>query len=133
MFKKFFQRRIKSKPSYIESIDHLEYLDIIRLKGAVDQTVIPVIAKRIQLNRNEGGTIDKNILLDFKNVTNIDSATIAFNVVSLKEYQQKNYKLALVNISEAHRVLLQMFKQSETFAIYDDEKKAIDDLNRTYY
>lgn len=133
MFKKFFFRKSKQKPSYIGKVDSFTYLDIIRLKGPMDYTVIPLIEDRIQRDRAQGGTIDKNILLDFKNVEKIDSSAIAFHVARLKEFQAKQYKLAFINLSQEYQDMLSIFKQDEIFMIYDDEEKAVLELNKSWF
>ncbi len=102
---------------------------IIRLKGNIDQTIIPLIEARIQKNRKAGSTIDKNLIIDYSKVNDVDTATIAFHLVRLKEYEVKGFKIGFINISEKLNILLDMFKQNETFKIYPSEQDALDELD----
>ena len=131
MFEYLCSRKKEDKPAYLDRIDELERLQIVRLKGAIDQTVIPAIEKRIHDNRRDESdlTIDKNILLDFKNVVHVDSATIAFHIVRLKEYQEHHLKLAFLNVSSEFKGMIEMFHFKETFKIYDSEEQAVGELN----
>lgn len=114
---------------YLETIEELEKVSVIRLKGNIDRTIIPVIEERIQLNRKAGSTIDKNVLVDYAKVENVDTATIAFHLIRLKEYEQKGYKIGFIHLTEQLRHLLDMFKQNASFQIYESEEKALKELN----
>lgn len=95
----FDQRMSKSQPAYLERIDEMEFVDVIRLKGVIDREMIPQIEERIQLNRRAGSTIDKNVLIDYALVEDVDSATVAFHLVRLKEYEARGFKVGFVNPS----------------------------------
>lgn len=115
---------------YLDRIDELEHLSIIRLKGNIDASMIPLIEQRIQHNRKRGSSIDKNVLIDYSKVDDVDTATIAFHLVRLKEYEERGYKIGFVHISKKLQALLEMFNQLATFKIYSDERQAIRDLNQ---
>ncbi|MBZ0165767.1 MAG: STAS domain-containing protein [Candidatus Omnitrophica bacterium] len=119
----------KAKPSYLDRIDELKKVDVIRLKGVMDRSVIPLIEERIQLNRKAGSTIDKNVLIDYALVEDVDTATVAFHLVRLKEYEAKGFKIGFLNPSRKLRHLLDMFKQDEAFQIYATEADALRELN----
>ena len=129
MFEYLFSRNIDHKPTYLDRVDDLEFLQIIRLKGAIDQSVIPVIEKRILENRHHGSVIDKNVLLDFRNVVHVDTATIAFHIIRLKEYQESHHRIGFVNIPSEFKSLLDLFKFGEMFKIYMSEDQAVAELN----
>ena len=126
------QREIKmlDKPRYLEKIDELERVTVVRLKGNIDQQMIPIIEERIQHNRKKGSTINKNVLVDYKLVKKVDSATIAFHLVRLKEYQEKGFRIGFMNLSYELKVYLNMFGLCEAFKIYADEEQAINELNQ---
>lgn len=124
------RRMSKSKPAYLERIDEMEFVDVIRLKGVIDREMIPQIEERIQLNRRAGSTIDKNVLIDYALVEDVDSATVAFHLVRLKEYEARGFKVGFVNPSAKLRVLLDMFKQDDAFRVFTCEADALRELNR---
>ena len=125
-----FKKHNKEKPSYLERIDELQKVSIVRLKGRIDQTTIPLIDSRIKENRRAGSTIDKNVILDFFRVEHVDTATIAFHMFRLKEYQEKGFKAGFINMTAEMKVLLDMFKENETFMVFASEDEAVKEFNR---
>lgn len=121
---------MSEKPEYLDRIDELEKVSIVRLKGNIDQAMIPVIEDRIQTNRKAGSVIDKNVLVDYKKVEKVDSAAVAFHLVRLKEYEAKGFKIGFVNSSKELKVFLAMFHLSDAFKIYTSEEDAINELNQ---
>lgn len=120
----------KQKPAYLERIDQMEKVQIVRLKGDIDQNMVPVIEARIRENRKrEGVVIDKNIIIDYAHVGRTDSAAIAFHMVRLKEIEAAGHKVGFININQQVKTYLDMFKQSQTFKIYGSEE-AIKELNQ---
>lgn len=117
-------------PVYLERIDELERVTIVRLKGEITREIIPVIEARIQTNRRMGSKIDKNVIVDFAKVVDVDSATVAFHVIHLEEYHRHGYELAFINLNEEMAVLLKMFKRDAPFKVYLTESEAILELNR---
>ncbi|MCA9400028.1 MAG: STAS domain-containing protein [Candidatus Omnitrophica bacterium] len=130
LFKQNNQSPKKNPTPYLDRMDDFEFVQIVRLKGDIDQTMIPVIQNRIEYNRSQGSKIDKNIIVDYKKVNKIDSATIAFHIVRLKEYQEKGFKIGFINMTEQLRSLLAMFHQCDTFKIYLSEEEAMVALNK---
>ena len=125
-----FKKHNKEKPIYLERIDELKMVSIVRLKGRIDQTTIPVIDSRIKENRRAGSTIDKNVLLDFSKVEHVDTATIAYHMFRLKEYQEKGFKTGFINMTTEMKVLIDMFKENEEFMVFASEDEAVRELNR---
>jgi len=119
-------------PSYLERVDELEYVNIIRLKGKIDQEMIPVIEKRIQKNRKAGDIIEKNIIVDYALVEKIDSAAIAFHLVRLQEYKERGFSIGFINITDEMKAHLEVFKNSDVFKIYDSEDDALAELNQQW-
>lgn len=119
----------KSKPIYLDRIDEWDHVDIIRLQGNIDREVIPLIDARIDQNRRAGSRIDKNVVVDYAKVLDVDSATIAFHLVRLKEYEAVGFKVGFLNPSIKLRTLLNMFRQHEAFQIYQSEQEALAALN----
>lgn len=115
---------------YLERIDEFEHVQIARLKGDIDQSIIPLIEARIQKNRKkEGVRIDKNIIIDYALVDAVDTAAIAFHLVRLKEFESAGRKIGFINVTKELAVLLDMFKQTSHFKVYLNEEDALNELN----
>lgn len=130
LFKKLKKNKPNEKPPYLDRMDELKKVSIVRLKGRLDQSMIPVIDERIKKNRFAGGTIDKNVILDFAQVTHVDSATIAFHIVRFKEFQSKGFKLGFINVPKEFLSYLEIFKQTSLLRIFPNEEAALKELNR---
>ena len=125
-----FKKHKTEKPPYLERMDELEKLTIVRLKGPLDQTTIPIVESRIQENRKHGSKIDKNVVIDFAKVVHVDSAMIAFHIIHLREFQEKGFQIAFINISAEMRVFMDMFKVKEDFRVFASEAEAVRELNK---
>ena len=128
----FFHQKPSEKPPYLDRIEILEYLEIVRMKGEITHDMIPIMEARIQANRKRQGgiRIEKNILVDYALVTDVDSATIAFHLVHLKEYDARGRKVGFVNIPDELQTLMEMLKEKTIFKIYDSETDAVKELNK---
>lgn len=125
-----FKKQHTEKLPYLEKIDSFEKLDIVRLKGRLDHEMIPIVESQIRTNRAAGSTIDKNVILDFAKVDHVDSALIATHVIHLKEYQEKGFTIAFLNVTNEWRALVDIFKENKEFKVYASEDQAIKDLNK---
>ena len=124
-----FKKSKAEKPPYLDEVEELEKVSIVRLKGEITREMIPIIEARIQSNRRMGSKIDKNVIIDFAKVVDVDSATVAFHVIHLEEYHQKGFELGFINLNDEMKALLEMFKNSVPFKVYPSEADAIRALN----
>lgn len=124
-----FRKRKKEKPPYLDRIDEFPKLDIVRLKGRLDKNMVPVVEERIRENRKLGSKIEKNVVLDFAKVEHVDSALIASHVIHMKEYQEKGFEIAFINVTKEWKVLADIFKGNAKFKIYPTEADAVRELN----
>lgn len=125
-----FKKQTREKPPYLDRLDELPKLEIVRLKGRLDQITVPLVEARIQENRRNGSKIDKNVILDFAKVTHVDSSLIAEHLLHLKEYQEKGFCIAFINVSDEFKTLVDIFKENSHFKIYASEDEAVKALNR---
>jgi anti-sigma B factor antagonist len=66
-----------------------------------------------------------NILLNLKDVTDIDSTGLGTLVFGLARLRKSGGRLALVNLNPAHLALFLFTKLSIAFEFFDDEQEAI--------
>lgn len=125
MLKEFFCARNSKTLLFVKSIEDRENLQIVRLKGVIDASTIPEIEKRMWDNRDKRGLFNKDILLDFKDVTDIDSATVAVLVRALTEIKHKDHTLAVINVTAKLKTMFEITKVEKLFSVFDSEKEAI--------
>jgi len=79
----------------IKEIKRLNGAIIIKFQGVFDATTVPIIGTEITDEMREN--VDKNIILDFRKVTRIDSSTLAYMITLISQLKKQNRKLGLIN------------------------------------
>lgn len=115
-------------PAFVESVDDYPHLKIIKLKGRLDISTIQDVQLFLQNTKKNDSRINKSVLLDLKNVVDVDSAGVAGFIKVLSKLKQKNFKLGLMNIPENLSKMLQILKLENVFIIFESEKKAFNEI-----
>src|SRR3989338_1625214 len=124
----FFRSNKEVRPACVESVDDYPHLKIVKLKGRLDISTIQDVQSFLQYTKKKESRINKSVLLDLKNVIDVDSAGIAGFVKVLSKLKQKNFKLGLMNIPENLRGMLQILKLDNVFFIFESERKAFSEI-----
>jgi len=127
--KNFLGLTEKTPPIFIKNIETQNNLNIVRLTGDIDMSTVPGIEKMIIASRKNRGALEGNILLDFKCVGNVDSATIAALLILLSDIKHKNHRLGLVNISPRLEKMFAILEVKDLFKIYKAETTARKELS----
>ena len=121
-----FKNKNRKAFIYIKKIQETDDLVIIRLKGDIDSSSIPVLAGFGK--KNSGRTeryLNKHILLDFKEVTHIDSSTLASLVQLLHELKTRSRKLGVINMTLRLKNYLSIARLESVVCVYKNEKSAV--------
>lgn len=121
----FKDRQGRALP-YIKEIRKLDQLTIVRLKGEIDSETIPVISDNID---GQAKYLDRNILLDFEDVTNVDSSTLAYIITLLDKLQKHHRKLGVINTNSLLDNYLSIEKVDSVIHKYKDENEALKELS----
>lgn len=121
----FKDRHGKTCPC-IKEIKRLNTITIIRFKGAITSTAIPTLNKNIGDYAKE--PLDRHVLLDFKDVTDVDSSTIASLLMLLNNVTKSNRKLGVINVIQELKSLLQIQKFESLITVYENEEEALKEL-----
>jgi processive 1,2-diacylglycerol beta-glucosyltransferase len=116
--------------TYIKEIKEIDSLVIIKLQGYIDSHTIPII--RDNFSDKIKKYLDKNILLDLKEVTHVDSSTLASLVQLLNELKKRNRKLGIVNTTFVLREYLKITNLESVVQVYKSQTDALDDLLSGY-
>lgn len=73
--------------------------------------------------------MDKNILVDFKEVSHVDSATLAALLIILGEHEKHRTKLGIINIPKLFESYLEVERLGTIICTYDNEELAIKALS----
>lgn len=123
--KNLFKNKNNKPLSYLKEIKLVNETVIIRFTGDIDAQTIPIIMANCGHSKCRIQAIDKNIILDFKDVRKVDSSTLAFLVHLLREHKEKNKKIVLINMSPLLEKYLVLAKLDSYIQTYNDEKSAL--------
>jgi len=112
----------------IKETKRLSQTTIVRFQGVIDSSTIPVISKNIKSEMKI--YLDRNILLDFKESTNIDSSTLAYMIYLLSQLKKRDRKLGLINTNSEMDNYLEIEKVKSLVHVYKNEKEALKSLMR---
>ena len=110
---------------FIEKIEEFPDYRIVRLKGAVDSATIPDLENFRHQFRKRKDFQYKNVLIDLRQVTHVDSATIAELIDLLSNLKQSHHRLALIGAPENFKQMTQILKADQLFPIHATEEEAL--------
>ena len=122
----FRDEKGKLLPS-IKEFKRLSQATIVRFQGVIDSSTVPIIDIKITDEMRE--YIDRNIILDFREVTHIDSSTLAYMVSLISQLKKQDKRLGLINTQDT---TLESYLEIEgaglNIHIYKNQKEALKDL-----
>jgi len=113
----------------IKETKRLSQTTIVRFQGVIDSSTIPVISKNIKSEMKI--YLDRNILLDFREATHIDSSTLGYMISLLSQLKKRDKKLGLINTNSEMDNYLEIEKVKSLVHVYKNEKEALKSLMRT--
>lgn len=121
----------EQKPSFIAQ--EKDNIIIVRMYGPLNSSTLN--ESRDQINELiEKHEIFKRsnlrILVDYENVTDVDSATIANILERIKEHEKHNHVIAFINVPEEFKHIVEIHKLENKVHIFKSEKQAIKELSK---
>lgn len=123
-------RQGDASSEYIEKIEFKEGVTIVRLAGKATYETMKYIEKQF-IAQMKGKTV-KNILFDYRKVSDIDTSGIA-ELVELWEQMKEMHEgnvIGLVNIPPKLEGLLELTSTQGLFKLFDSEETAIEHLSK---
>jgi anti-anti-sigma factor len=114
----------------IKEIKRLNQTTIVRFQSVIDTSTILAISKNIKSEMKI--YLDRNILLDFKDATHIDSSTLAYMISLLDQLKKRDRKLGLININSEMDSYLDIAHVKSLVHVYKNEREALKSLMRIY-
>ena len=109
---------------YIKEITETDGAAIVRLQGDIDSLTLPTIMSNC-CHAKQRQAINKNLILDLKDVTHIDSATLAAFVLLLNDIKEKGKQLGIINMPAMLQRYLDVSKLAQYFTVYENESVAL--------
>jgi anti-anti-sigma factor len=114
---------------FIDKFEEIGNVRILRFKGSIDSGVLPKILKIKDQMIKQKDINKKNVIVDFKKITHVDSAALGALIIRLSELKKHHKKLGLINVTDEMKNMLDIFKTDKYFLIYESEKAALEDLS----
>ncbi len=111
---------------YVSEVRDTGNLITIRLQGPIDKVTVPVVC--VDFRGKLKSYLDKNILLDFRSVTDVDSATVANLIFLLNQLQQRQKKLGIIHVGDELENFMEVDKVRSLIHVYGSEEEALRDL-----
>ena len=125
---KIFSSKEILRPPPILAVEELPDVRIVRFQGPIDITTVDKIRVFQNKIRSAKEFQHKHLLLDFKNVTHIDTAAIAGIIKTTSELKKDHHRLGVINLEEKFHNILEVLKVDEMVFIYPNENEAIKSL-----
>lgn len=123
-----FSSNKPSQPGAILALEEFPGYRIARLQGPIDATSGNDIRQFQEKTRGLKNFQTKHLLLDFKEVTHIDTATIAGVIKTTAELKASHHKLGIINLDKKFYDMLEVLKADVEFFSYPNEEAAISDF-----
>lgn len=107
------------------AIDKERSYTILKIKGDVDLYSSPQVRKQILALANKKHA---SILVDFLEVTYMDSSGVATLVEALQLTNKNGGKLRLFNLGQSIKDVFELSRLDRVFEIYDDEHQALEGI-----
>ena len=115
-------------PISISGVEDYPSLRIVRLRGSINQQTVSELEKFRKWVSKRPGYHQKHILLDFKEVTRVDTAAVAEIIQEVSILKTGNLRLGAINLSESVRSMLQVLKVERLISFYKNESEALEDM-----
>ncbi len=117
-----------SAPASIHSVEDYPSLRVVRLRGPIDRTTVAELEKFRKWVAKHKGFKLKHILLDFKQVTRMDTSAVAEIIQAVSELRAMNFRLGAINLDAQFESLLQVLKVDQWVTFYKNESDALHNL-----
>ena len=107
------------------AIDKERNYSILKIKGDVDLYSSPQVRQQILALANKKHA---SILVDFLEVTYMDSSGVATLVEALQLTNKNGGKLRLFNLGQPIKDVFELSRLDRVFEIYDDEGQALEGI-----
>ncbi|MDD5423559.1 MAG: STAS domain-containing protein [Candidatus Omnitrophica bacterium] len=104
-------------PPMVKAIEQYETFSVVKLAGGFDFYNMPSIEKVIREHKGHGH-FDQDVVLDFKEVTHIDTSTLAVLIYIMNTLKQRHRKLCLINCNKLIRDYIKVNRLQSVIHVY---------------
>lgn len=112
----------------INEIKRIDHVTIMRLQGSIDSSNIVHLSSNISDDMKR--YLDRDIILDFKDVGYVDTATLAYIIFLLDKLQKQHRKLGIINTTSLLENHFEIEKIDALVRVYKSEEEALQELTQ---
>ncbi|MBL7170450.1 MAG: STAS domain-containing protein [Candidatus Omnitrophica bacterium] len=112
----------------VKEIKRIDNIAIMRLQGTIDSSTIPHLSANISDDMKR--YLDRDIILDFKDVSYVDTATLGYIIFLLDKLQKQRRKLGIINTTPLLENHFEIEKISALVRVYKSEEEALKELTQ---
>jgi len=117
-------------PRIILAVEEYTQFWVIRFQGSIDMSTAADLETFGEKWQRQDGFVRKHILLDFKKVTDTDSAAVAVLIKAAATLKKGHHKLGLINVDEKLHFMFELFKVNKMVFFFPSESEAIKELSQ---
>ena len=125
-----FSGKDETAPLSIAGVEDYPSIRIVRLRGSITEKTVAELERFRKWVEKRPGFHNKHVLLDFKEVTRVDTAAVAQIIREVSELKTGNLRLGAIHLSDTVRGMFQVLKVEKLIAMYDNESEALEDMTR---
>jgi anti-anti-sigma factor len=127
-----FSGKDETAPQSIAGIEDYPSIRIVRLRGKIDQQTVAELARFRKWVGKHKGFQHKHVLIDFKDVSHVDTAAVAEIIQEVSELKTEHLRLGAVHLNNVVRAMFQVLKVEKLISIYENESAALEDMTRNH-
>ena len=126
-----FSDKGETPPFSIAAVEDYPSIRIVRLRGRIDQQTVAELERFRKWVSKHRTFQHKHVLIDFKEVTHVDTAAVAEIIQEVSELKNERLRLGAVHLNSVVRGMFQVLKVEKLISIYKNESEALEDLTKT--
>ncbi len=121
----FFSNEKGELPSFIHGVDDYVHVKMVYLKGRLDHSASSEMEYFFIKAQKNPGQLNKDVLLDFRKVEEIDTSSIAQLLKILALLKKNQHRLGLFNVPERMLSQLEVLKLENVFQVFSSNTEAL--------
>ena len=115
-------------PESIRALEEIGGVRVVRLRGSVGREIGPQVDAADEAAAKTPGVFERPLLFDFKEATDVDSATVAYLIRALRRRVPAHVPVGIVNAPPKLVAELEISRVEPLFRLFRTEEEAIAEL-----
>lgn len=126
-----FSNKDETPPFSIAALEDYPTIRIVRLRGPIDRQIVAELERFRKWVEKHKGFKYKHVLLDFKNVTTIDTSAVAEIIQTVSDLKIAHFRLGAINLNDHVRSMFQVLKVEKLIIFFANESEALENFKNS--